>query len=214
VSTTVDAVTLHEIAVQQVKVEEKQRVLGIVPNFYVSYAKNPVPLSPGLKFHLAVRSLWDPVTIAGSAAIAGYQYEENIFSGYGDGEAGYWKRFGATMGDNLTDTMISGAILPVVLHQDPRYFYKGTGSVKSRAWYAISFVWRCKGDNGRWEVNYSGLLGGLASGAISNAYYPPANRGVQLTIDNWAIGSGFGAVGGLVQEFVMKHLTPGANKMQ
>ncbi len=122
---------------------------------------------------------------------------------------GYAKRFGAAYADGFIGTMIGGAILPSVLHQDPRYFYKGTGSIRSRTLYAISTVVICKGDNGRWEPNYSNVLGNLASGGISNLYYPASNRGVQLTVDNWLIGTASGAIGALFQEFVVKKLSRG-----
>ena len=176
-------------------------MLGVVPNFYVSYVWNAAPLSSGQKFRLALRTSIDPITFLGSGAIAGVEQWQNDFSGYGQGSQGYAKRFGASYVDGFIGIMIGGAILPSLLHQDPRYFYKGTGSIQSRALYAISTVVITKGDNGRWQPNYSNVLGNLASAGISNAYYPAANRGVQLTIDNWLIGTASGAIGSLLQEF-------------
>ena len=76
----------------------------------------------------------------------------------------------------MIDTFIGSAILPSILHQDPRYFYKGTGSITSRALYAISTVVICRGDNGRWQPNYSNVAGNLISAGISNLYYPASNR--------------------------------------
>jgi hypothetical protein len=78
--------------------------------------------------------------------------------------------------------MIGSAILPALLKQDPRYFYKGTGTTRSRILYAIANSVMCKGDNGHWQVNYSGILGGAAAGGISNLYYPASDRnGISLT---------------------------------
>ncbi len=105
--------------------------------------------------------------------------------------------------------MIGGAILPSLFKQDPRYFYKGTGTIRSRAMYAIANAVICKGDNGRWQPNYSGILGGLAAGGISNLYYPASDRsGVELTFENALIGTAEGAVQNLFQEFVVRRLTP------
>jgi len=105
--------------------------------------------------------------------------------------------------------MIGGAILPSLLKQDPRYFYKGTGSTRSRFFYAIATTVICKGDNGHWQPNYSGLSASLASGGISNLYYPSADRnGVSLTFENSGIGLASGAVENLFQEFVVRKLTP------
>jgi hypothetical protein len=80
--------------------------------------------------------------------------------------------------------MIGGAVLPSLPHQDSRYYYQGTGTAISRFLHVISAMFMAKGDNGHWQPNYSGLGSGLASAAISNAYYPAANRGVALTFEN------------------------------
>jgi hypothetical protein len=201
--------TRHDLAEDQMHFEEKQRVLGIFPNFYASYIWNAAPLSTGQKFRLALRTSIDPITIAIPAIIAGTEQSEDTFNGYGQGTQGFAKRFGASYTDGFTSTMFGDAILPSLLHQDPRYFYKGTGSIISRAFYAISTVVICKGDNGRWQPNYSNVLGNLASASLSNAYYPANNRGVQLTIDNWLVGTGSGAIGALFQEFLVKKISRG-----
>jgi hypothetical protein len=198
-----------EIAQEQLRVEETQRVLGVVPNFYVSYEPDAAPLSAKQKFGLGWKYSFDPVSILAAAGFAGVEQASNGFSGYGQGLKGYAKRFGASYADGFTGTMIGGVLLPAVLKQDPRYFYKGTGSIRSRALYAMANSVICKGDNGRWQANYSGILGGLASGGISNLYYPSANRdGVTLTFENSLIGLGTSAVGNLFQEFVVRKLTP------
>jgi hypothetical protein len=141
--------------------------------------------------------------------IAGVQQATNDFSGYGQGAQGYAKRYGASYADLVTGTFIGGAILPSLLKQDPRYFYKGTGSVRSRVLYAVANSVICKGDNGRWQPNYSGIIGSLASGGISNLYYPSTDRaGAALTFENMLLGIGETAAVNLLQEFVMRRLTP------
>jgi hypothetical protein len=198
-----------QVAEDEVKVEEKQRVLGFIPNFYVTYLPHAVPLTPKLKFQLAWKSIINPYTFGITGGIAGIEQAENAFSGYGQGAEGYAKRYSASYADLVTGTFIGGAILPSLLKQDPRYFYKGTGSKKSRFLYAIAMSVICKGDNGRWQLDYSGIIGGLAAGGISNLYYPDQNRnGVTLTFENALIGIGGGAAGNILQEFVVRRFTP------
>jgi hypothetical protein len=201
-------VSTTEVAAAELKAQEKQRVLGVFPNFYVSYVPDAAPLSSKQKFQLAGRTMIDPVTFGIAALEAGVQQAQNDFSGYGPGAAGYAKRFGAAYADDATGTFIGGAILPSLLKQDPRYFYKGTGSTKSRILYAIAMSVVCKGDNQHWQPNYSAILGGMASGAISNLYYPPKDRGTALVFENTAIGTAETAVLNLLQEFVVRKFTP------
>ena len=202
-----------EVAEDQIKVQEKQRVLGVVPNFYVSYVHNPVPLAPKQKFELAWKTAVDPVSFGVNGAVAGIQQAQNQFSGYGQGAQGYAKRFGASYANFLTSTFIGGAMLPSLLKQDPRYFYKGTGSKRSRILYALANSVICKGDDGHWQANYSSIIGSLAAGGISNLYYPAKNRdGVELTFENALIGIGESAAVNLLQEFVMRKLTPSASR--
>lgn len=196
-----------EIAREQIREEEKQRALGIIPNFYVTYIPDAAPLTPRQKFGLAWKSMVDPVTFGLTGAIAGLQQAQNDFSGYGQGAEGYGRRYGAAYGDMVTSTLIGSAILPSLLKQDPRYFYKGTGSKRSRFLYAIANSVICKGDSGRWQANYSGLLGGLAAGGISNLYYPAKDRDAGLTFQNFAIGIGATAAANVLQEFVIRRFT-------
>jgi len=204
------APTQAQIAEDQIKQQEKQRVFGVVPNFYVTYlGDDTAPLTPKQKFELAWRTTIDPVTFIITGAVAGVQQASNFNSGYGQGAQGYGKRFGASYADLVAGTFIGGAILPSLLKQDPRYFYKGTGTFRSRALYAIANSVICKGDNKRWQVNYSNILGSLAAGGISNLYYPAQNRnGVGLTFENALIGIGATAAANLLQEFVVRKITP------
>ena len=196
-----------ELAQEQIKDEEKQRVLGFIPNFYVTYVPNAAPLNTRQKFELAWKSTFDPVTFGITGAIAGIQQANNQFSGYGQGAQGYAKRYGASYADVVTNTFIGGAILPALFKQDPRYFYKGTGSKRSRLFYAIANSVICKGDNGHWQTNYSAILGGLAAGGISNLYYPSSDRGAGLTFENAAIGIAATAAANVLQEFVIRKLS-------
>jgi Carboxypeptidase regulatory-like domain len=204
--------TQHDVAEDQLRAQEKQRVLGVIPNFWVSYVWNAAPLSSGQKFRLAFRSAIDPVSFLSAAFSAGLEQSENEFSGYGQGAKGYFLRMSAFYGDGFTSAFLGGAILPSILHQDPRYFYKGKGSIRSRALYAMAAIAICKGDNGKWQPNYSNVLGNLASAGISNTYYPAGNRGGGLVVENWLIGTGSGAIGNLFQEFLVKKISRGVPK--
>ncbi len=204
-SVTVTSST-EQIAVEQVKIEEQQRVFGFIPNFYVAYDRNAVPLTAKLKFELAYRVSIDPVTIAGVGFLAGINQAADT-PNYVEGAKGYGQRFGAVAADGLSDILIGGAILPSLLHQDPRYFYQGTGTNKSRALHALSSPFICRGDNGRWEPNYSTVGGDLAAAALSNTYYPESNRGVGLVFSSFAISTGERMVSDVVQEFVLQRFT-------
>ncbi len=208
--TTVTVVASREqLATEQVNFEEHQRVLGFIPNFYVSYDKNAVPLTAKLKFKLALKVSVDPVTFAGTNFLAAIDQADR-YPDYVEGMKGYGQRFGAIYTNDLTDIMVGGAILPSIMHQDPRYFYQGTGTARSRLMHALSSPVVCKGDNGRWEPNYSSLGGYLASGAIANAYYPEANRGPGLVARIFAIDFSANVANGVLQEFVLRKLTPKA----
>ncbi len=210
-SQIVVSLSREEEVTAEIKEEEKQRVLGVLPNFYVTYNPTAAPLSSKQKFGLAWKSTIDPMNFGVTAAIAGIEQATNDFSGYGQGAQGYAKRFGAAYADFVSSTFIGSAILPSLLKQDPRYFYKGTGTKRSRILYALANAVICKGDNGKWQPNYSGIVGGLAAAGISNAYYPASNRDdATLTFENAAIGIGATAASNLLQEFVIKKLTPHA----
>ena len=202
------SLTQVELAEVQIKDQEQQRVLGIVPNFYVSYLPDAVPLSPKQKFELAWRSSVDPFTFIAVGALAGGQQARNGFSGYGQGAQGYAQRYGATYGDVVIGTFLGSAIMPSLLKQDPRYFYKGTGSKRSRFLYALSSPFMCKGDNGRWQPNYSFMIGSFATAGIANAYYPPTNRGVGAVAETALVRLGENAIASVFQEFIVRKLTP------
>ena len=135
------------------------------------------------------------------------QQAQNNFKEYGQGAQGYGKRYGASYADFVSGTFIGGAILPSLLKQDPRYFYRGTGATRSRILYALANSVICKGDNGHWQPNYSGIGGSLAAGGVSNLYYPASDRGAALIFENTLIGIGESAATNLLQEFLIRKLT-------
>ncbi len=195
-----------EVATEQLKMEEQQRVLGFIPNFYISYEKDPAPLTAKMKFELALKVSGDPVTAAGVFAFAGIRQAADSPK-YGQGWNAFGKRVGSTAADGFADTMIGGAILPSLLHQDPRYFYQGTGTTSSRVRHAMFSPFVTRSDSGKSMPNYSSLGGVLASSAISNLYFPRADRGAGLVFGNFAIGIAERIGAALAQEFIISKFT-------
>ncbi|MFY9854300.1 MAG: hypothetical protein WAK26_10545 [Terracidiphilus sp.] len=197
------AQTQREKAEEQIREQEKQRVVGVVPTFNVSYRRDAVSMSPGQKLNLAFHSAVDPFTFAAGFLVAGYHEGLNDDPGFGWGPEGYFKRTGAAYLDAFDGTMIGNGILPSILHQDPRYFRLGYGTTSHRLLYALATNVICKHDNtGKWEPNYSNVMGNLAAGGISNLYYPAASRsGIGLTLSNGFIVTAEGGIGSIFNEF-------------
>jgi len=196
-----------EVAAQEFKAEEQQRIFRFIPNTYVTYEPHPEPLTTGMKFHLAYKSLANPVFFARTAAWAGVQQAADTPGQWRQGAKGYGKRVGAGFADATTEGLIGNAILPSLLHQDPRYFYQGSGTKKSRALHAILAAFICKGDNGKTQPNYSTWGGSLISSSIALSYYPSSDRNAQHVFKNFGIGMGLHVAGGLVQEFILDKFT-------
>jgi hypothetical protein len=201
VSTAPEAIALAEIHEQ-----ETQRVLGVFQNFYTSYIWDAQPMPAKQKYRLAFHSLVDIPQFLIVAGVAGAEHFNGTYPGYGPGIEGYGKRYGAALADATTSRIIGSAILPSVLHQDPRYFYQGSGNVASRALHAAAFTFTARGDNGRTQPNYSHLLGSLGSAAISNLYRPPSSRGVTNTFQTFGINATANIIGNMFREFVLRHL--------
>jgi hypothetical protein len=193
--------TDRDRAEEQLQQQKRQRILGVFPNFNTSNIPDAVPLSGRQKFSLAFRSAVDPITFAVAAADAGGSQLSNRFPSYGQGTAGYAKRFGASYTDSFNGTMLGSAVFPALLHQDPRYFRKGSGPFMPRLLYALSTTVRAKSDHGKWMPNYSNILGNLAAGGISNLYYPSSDRGAGLTIQRAFVVTAEGALGSIFVEF-------------
>jgi Carboxypeptidase regulatory-like domain len=197
----------QELAEEQVQIATQQRVLGVLPNFYTSFDRNAPPMMAKQKFKLSVHSMFDPTAFVIMAGVAGAEQYRNVYPGFGGGWEGYGKRYGATFANHVSDQFFARALYPSIFHQDPRYFYKGEGSFKSRAWYAVSNVVIARGDDGRWKPNYSSVLGKLSSGALSNLYYPESERGANLVFFNTFTELAADAAENLIKEFILKGIT-------
>jgi hypothetical protein len=199
-----------ETAAEVLKREERQRILGVVPNFNTVESSDRVPpLSPGQKFHLMYKSSVDPFVFVADAFVAGLGQARNTNPGFGQGAEGYFKRFGAAYLDTADGNLWGNAILPVLLKEDPRYFRLGSGTFTHRFLYSASTTVWCKRDNGKWGPNYANVLGNFISGGISNAYYPAADRGVEQTLDGALTVTAEGVIGAEFIEFwpdISRHL--------
>ena len=203
---------LTQVATAQVHLQEKQRILGIVPNFYTSYLWDSAPLTPKLKFQLALRAEIDPIEFLVDAGVAGAEQYHNTFPGYGSGWPGYGKRFGSAYADSAIGAMLGRALFPIWFHQDPRYFYRGTGSVPSRVWYAVSQTVVARGDNGASQPNYSHVLGNFVTAGISNVYRAPGDRSFNLTMRDALVVTAADAVGNVLREFISRPFTSNVPK--
>ena len=214
ISLTVSAATtdvtvrpIEVIAAEQIKEEEHQRVFGVIPNFYTSYTYDAVPLTTKQKYSLAAREELDWTTFVGAGIASGVQQANNSYAGYGQGAAGYGKRYAAAFGDGLFINFFSHAVYPSIFHQDPRYFYQGSGTIKSRALHAASFAIFTRGDHRQRVPNYSYIFAIMTTGALANLYYPHADRGAHLVFTTAALGIAGRAGGTILREFLLKPLT-------
>jgi hypothetical protein len=193
----------HEKAEEQVKQEEKQRVLGVLPNFNITYLGGAtVSMTAMQKLSLAFHSVTDPVAFVIPFFVTGYHEALDEDKGFPWGIKGLGERSGAAYLDSFDGNMIGNGILPAILHQDPRYYRMGHGTVMHRLLYSLATNVICKHDNtGKWEPNYSNVGGNIIGGAISNLYYPDTDSGIGLTISNGLIVTGEGAIGSAFDEF-------------
>lgn len=197
----------EQLSKEQVQIALRQRIGGVLPNFYSTYDWNAPPMLAKQKFQLGIRSVIDPVAFLSVGVVAGVQQSRNVFPAYGGGIEGYGKRYGANFANHATGIFLGKAVYPSIFHQDPRYFYKGKGSVGSRALYAVSAAVIARGDDGQWKPNYSRILGNFSAAAISNLYYPASDRGASLVVFNGLVGTAAAAGSNLIREFLLKRIT-------
>ena len=203
---------LTQVATAQVHLQEQQRILGVVPNFYTSYIWDSAPLTPKLKFQLALRAEIDPIEFVTDAGVAGAEQYNDTFPGYGGGWQGYGKRFGSAYADSAIGALLGRALLPTIFHQDPRYFFRGTGSTRSRVLYALVQEVVTRGDNGETQPNYSHVMGNFMTAGISNVYRAPSDRTFSLTMRDALIVTAGDAVGNVLREFISRPFTSNVPK--
>jgi hypothetical protein len=211
--------SVHDLAQEQIKIQEKQRAAGVIPQFNTSYRHDAAPLSAGQKMDIAWHTIKDPETIAVSFLTGAYHeindgdrvlkpgsttvYIRENGTGFSWGPAGYFERQSAGYLDSIDGTLIGNAFLPILLHQDPRYFRLGHGNPFTRIVYAASTSFICKADKSRkWEPNYSNVLGNIIAGELSNFYYPAGTpTKIGFTVQTALIQTFEGSAGSVLQEF-------------
>jgi Carboxypeptidase regulatory-like domain len=211
-TTSVMVMDEEQASKQQVQIAEQQRVLKVFPNFYSSYDWNAPPMLAKQKYQLAARTLIDPVTFLTTAGIAGAEQCKNVFPTFGSGIEGYGKRYGAAFASHGSAELLTRAVFPSMFHTDPRYFIMGKGSTQARAMHAVSSTWITRGDDGGRRINWPQILGGVSAAALSNAYFPAKERGVNLVLINGLGDLGGNMVDNLIREFLLNRITTRAQR--
>ena len=187
----------------------QQRMLGMVPSALIVYTPHPVPLTPKQKFQLALKGSISPMSVLAAGVSGAYGQWTDDPDGFKQGADGYFKRVGMSYGANQVGNMIGTAIVPSILKQDPRYFYKGTGSLELRFFYAAANSFICMGDNGRWQMNVSQVTGSMATAGITELEYPPRKRlDLERVSVDFLLSEAGGAAKNIFQEFFIRRGNP------
>lgn len=197
-----------EIARAQLKVEEQQHIIGFIPNYRVTYDPHAVPLNAAQKFELSWKSFLNPFAFGVAGLSAGIGQAQNMHPGFGDGAQGYAKRYGAAYADSVFGIVLQDTVMSMLFKEDPRYFYKGTGTTRTRLVYAVSRGILCRGDNLHVHTCYAAIIGPVAAGFLTNLYYPAIDRNsTNVTLEYAAFNIGGKALGNVFQEFLAPRLT-------
>lgn len=179
------------------------RILWTIPNFLtVEDADKLPPLTPGEKFKVVARGVFDPFEFILIGFVAGLGQASNSNPSYGQGWEGYAKRYGTAYADNAIENFMASAVFPVILHQDPRFYQLGKGGFWRRTEHAMMRVVITRSDSGQRQINYSELVGGLSAAAISTyTYHPESDRGFGKVVSVWASQVGWDSVTYMLKEF-------------
>jgi len=183
--------------------EVPKRIFWIIPNFMTAndQPENKGPLTPRQKFNIAWHQFFDMSAHFGNLIQASISQAANGLPHYGQGWAAFGERYAAQEGDQFTGSMLIYGVLPTVLHQDPRYFRRGRGSVWSRVAYAASRVVICRTDAGKPTFNASSVFGQFGQASISMLYYPQQDRKIEGVVQGWAINQGYNIGWNQLKEF-------------
>ena len=180
-----------------------ERLFWVLPDFYlIENVQSLPPLSTGAKFKVCARSSFDYIEYPVYGLRAALSQAENAEPGYGRGAAGYGKRYGAAFADGTIEGFMTGAILPSVLRQDPRYYQLGKGGFWRRTGYAVSYIFITRADSGRIQFNASEIVGSALSAGISNySYHPSDQRTVRNSLSVWGTQVGYDTISIVFNEF-------------
>ena len=181
----------------------KDRLFYALPNFLTLENSGHVPpLTAGQKFKVVARSSFDPVQYFWYGFLAGISQAQDSEPGFGQGAEGYGKRYGSAFADGTIENFMTAAVLPSLLHQDPRFFQSGQGGFGRRTGYAVSRIFVTRTDSGRQQFNFSEILGSAASAGISTySYHPSGDRTFGNTMSVWGSQVGYDTVTIVIKEF-------------
>lgn len=186
-------------------------IFFIIPAYNVEYIKNVPPLTSHEKLEEFIEDAYDPIGLTASGIEAAVlEHDSTGFCGYGPGWGGYGKCFGAALVDANISGFVGDYMMPSILHQDPRYFRLGQGSLLERTFYAVSHVFIMRKDSGGWTFGSGAMIGTAATGALSNLYYPKADRGWGLSLSRMGIDLMGAAIFNMEAEFwpdIVHHIT-------
>jgi len=180
---------------------EDNRIFWIIPNYRTSPSLHPYePLIPKEKFKIGTQDAFDRGTVALGVFFAGESQLTHSTPAFGQGVQGYARYLGTSYADFAIGNMMTEAIYPVMLHQDPRYFRHGAGTVRSRLKSAAGQILWTRADSGHLQFNFSEILGNATAVAISNAYYPD-NRTATNAVSKLGLQLGADMVANVLKEF-------------
>ncbi|HEX4286382.1 MAG TPA: hypothetical protein VHZ28_14915 [Terracidiphilus sp.] len=166
-----------------------KRALFLFPGYdVVSQTSKPIPpLSTRQKYELAFRSTVDPSILIRAEVTTMFDHAVGVGPFYGPGGKGYAQLYGYNVANLASTFVFSDGVIPSLAHQDPRYFRKGSGPVKSRIWWALRSEFVAFGDDGRPMPNYGNMVGLATSAVLSDAYLPERNISVKNTFQAYGI---------------------------
>jgi hypothetical protein len=179
------------------------RLFYALPNFLTLENASPLPpLTPKQKLKVTARASFDYVEYPWYGALAGISQAENSEHGFGQGVAGYARRYGAAFADGTIENFMTAAILPSLLKEDPRFYQSSKGTPWRRTGYAISRLFVTRTDAGHERFNFSEVVGSALSAGISTySYHPRADRTLANTASVWGTLVGYDAITIVVKEF-------------
>ena len=178
------------------------RLFGVLPNYATVETEHQFgPLTVKDKFKLTADSMFDPITFPFIGLQALIAQGQNSDPEFGQGLKGYGARYGTAYGDALIGTAMTTSVFPSLLHEDPRYFQLGRGSILHRTLYSVSRIFVTRGDDGNHGFNYSEIAGNFVAAGISNAYHPAQERTISNTLSVWGTDTMWDAVSNVAKEF-------------
>jgi hypothetical protein len=198
VTTSLDANSLGSVA----EVKQSKRILWIFPNYRAVSADTQLPpLSFKDKFWLATEDSFDYSSFVSAGLYAGISQANKSYPEFGQGAKGYGRYYWHALTDQAVGNYMTEAILPVVTHEDPRYYTLGHRGFFKRTGYAVSRLLITRTDAGGRTFNFSEIVGNGAGAGISDAYYPSRERTWTKTYQKWGTQIALDGVFNIAKEF-------------